>query len=339
MKRTKPIEIIPFALSDSFLANPLRLSGIKQTMAALAKERPDATYDEKRVREWLEIPGGKDERLYTDDEKARLIEGAVPEVRFSLTSNIKLRPEGRNPRMDVVFGAPGTGKTTLAYTLAGNMAVTVDVKQVQKEIGLYQDAMRRYGNSGILGAVTANVYGHWGASYIGTRMIGDLLPEYDVVYSAASPYPVPANFYDMGKRTGVHIPLHMVFAPEAVRAGSCRKRWEEPNGDNMPVPRLDVIEKNRNFMPMIRLHFETAAEGVLYWRDAVDAPAEQVATAEKGSVEILSHAKKAHKAMIEEIQRHKPDFDWQKDVVKAHALSNAGRSSFRSYPRPQSLLK
>jgi hypothetical protein len=348
MSRSKPFEIFHPGIIDGFLDTPIRLEHIEITMAALAKEVPDAVYDEKKARGWLEIPDGKVNRAYTPREKERIIDAEIRDVGLALTEDVLPRGDGR-PEMAITFGSHGTGKTWLAYTLAGDTSVMVDIQEVQQHLGLYQDAMKRYGNEGILGAVTAQAYGHWAASYVGKKMVNDLLPDYDVIYSSTGTYDSVLSLYDRAEATGVSMPLHMIVAPEAVRtesarkrwegpealrAESTRKRWEGPEGDRMPMPRSQVIEQNQKFGRMIQPHFARAATASLYWRDEVDAAPQEIATARGGHVLPFRLTKEAQKAMSAEIRSYKPDFDWQKEIVQAHAAAHAkktGGSSVRHY--------
>jgi predicted ABC-type ATPase len=311
------IHLIPEEVIEGFLRKPIRMEDVRADMDALAPEFPGEAFDEKKVRAWLEIPVGQTERPYRNDEIEAFRQDVV-QAYYSLTSGFALRPADAEQRIvHLTFGSPGAGKTTFARSLG---APVIDVNEVQKEIWLYEDAMANYGEDSVLGAVTAYQYGRWGANYVGNTLL-NLIPEkYDIAYGTTATSNAALNLYDSAKASGLTVVTHMIVAPEDVRLEGVRKRCWGEGGDLLPIPLSHVEEKNKLFGPMVSKHFEAAgkvgAEIRMYYRGAVNAAPVEAARTDGEFVRLFNGH--AQQAMVEEIQRYHPAFNWGNDVLTTH---------------------
>ena len=324
----KIIEIVPTAVVNGFLDKPIRLAEVRNDIEALRADIPDLVFDEKQMRDWLRLPTGQDERLYTPEERARIIEDDYSEAHVAVFGHVPLRAEGAPVVMGITFGAPGTGKTELAYDLAKKRgAGVVDVNEVQKTMGIYYQAMDSFdGQNSVVGAVAAYAVGRWAANYAANRMMNESLSDSDIIYGTTATSPATVNLHGNARNLGVYMPVFMVVAPESVRLESCKVRcWgvtgpdaillPVQDGDRLPIPQAHIIEKNLLFGPMVRPHMEQAREVEMYFRGGVHEAPVLAAHARGNYTQV--HDSAARLAMVEEIAKHHPAFSWGSDITMA----------------------
>lgn len=219
-------------------------------------------------------------------------------------------------RFILTAGGPGSGKTSMIRQLQkidGDCLkpVHVDPDEILKEMRPYQKLIKNLGGSD-LGITAAYTYWRWASIYLANSIINKLSEDgYDILFGTTGTSPAVAKLYDSAHQAGYETSVLICHAPESVRLASAEARFKN---ERRFTPEADLKNKgNKMFPDALMIHFLKAAEIKVYWRATFNS--DPILALETKNGKVITRNEKAKTAFIEEIQKYRPELDWNSIIT------------------------